>query len=342
MSDNLFRKAVVFTDIHWGLKNNSAEHNDDCWNFILWMTETALTWGADTCIFLGDWHHSRHNLHIRTMNYSLKAMEFLANKFKNFFFLPGNHDLFYKEKRDLNSIQWARNIKNVTMVNEITTIEDVSFCPWLVGDEHKEIKNIKSRYMFGHFELPHFIMNADVTMPDHGHGPKREDFKNQDLVFSGHFHKRQVKDNIVYIGNAFPHNFSDAGDTDRGIMLLEWGKDPEFLSWPDSPSYKHLKLSELLDNPGKHIANKTTARVDIDIPISFEEATLIKETMIEKFGARKIELLQTSNSIEEQEFNDEQEFKSVDEIVISGLQSYQSETIDSETLIKIYLGLKTD
>ena len=44
----------------------------------------------------------------------------------------------------------------------------VSIIPWLVGTEHKKVAKIDCKYMFGHFELPFFKMNAMVEMPDHG------------------------------------------------------------------------------------------------------------------------------------------------------------------------------
>jgi hypothetical protein len=31
---NLFKKAAVFTDMHFGLKSNSLQHNQDCTNFV--------------------------------------------------------------------------------------------------------------------------------------------------------------------------------------------------------------------------------------------------------------------------------------------------------------------
>ena len=31
---NLFRRAMVFTDIHLGLKSNGLQHNEDCLNFV--------------------------------------------------------------------------------------------------------------------------------------------------------------------------------------------------------------------------------------------------------------------------------------------------------------------
>ena len=35
----LFDKAVIFTDIHLGNKNNSRLHNQDCEDFIIWMID---------------------------------------------------------------------------------------------------------------------------------------------------------------------------------------------------------------------------------------------------------------------------------------------------------------
>ena len=32
---NLFKKAAVFSDIHYGLKSNSIQHNIDCVNFVV-------------------------------------------------------------------------------------------------------------------------------------------------------------------------------------------------------------------------------------------------------------------------------------------------------------------
>ena len=54
------------------------------------------------------------------------------------------------------------------MVNEITKIDDVVMVPWLVGNEWKKVGKMKCKYMFGHFELPNFFMNAMVEMPDTG------------------------------------------------------------------------------------------------------------------------------------------------------------------------------
>ena len=37
----LFEKAAVYTDIHFGLRHNSKEHNEDCIEFLIWFSEQA-------------------------------------------------------------------------------------------------------------------------------------------------------------------------------------------------------------------------------------------------------------------------------------------------------------
>ena len=83
----------------------------------------------------------------------------------------------------LNQLQFAKHIPGITLLTKLLRRDDVALVPWLVGEEWKKIKNIKSKYMFGHFELPSFYMNAMVQMPDHGE-LKAEHFeiKNMCLV----------------------------------------------------------------------------------------------------------------------------------------------------------------
>ena len=107
---NLFRKAAVFTDIHFGLKSNSTQHNEDCLNFVKWATAKAREQGCETCMFLGDWHNNRASLNIVTLNYSLQALEHMNDNFEQVYFIPGNHDLYYRDNRDIQSVESGPNI----------------------------------------------------------------------------------------------------------------------------------------------------------------------------------------------------------------------------------------
>ena len=333
----MFKKAAVFTDIHLGLKGNSKVHNDDCEQFVDWFIQNAKDNNCETGIFCGDWHHNRNSLNLTTMDATIRSMEKLGGAFEQFFFFDGNHDLYYKDKRDVNSTAFAKHIPGITFIDEITTKEDVTLVPWLVGEEWKKIKDIKSKYMFGHFELPSFYMNAMVQMPDTGE-LKAEHFKNQEYVFSGHFHKRQQQGKIHYIGNAFPHNYADAWDDKRGMMILdrENNKEPEYINWDECPKYRTTTLSKLLDPKQDIIKSKMYLRVTIDVPISYEEASFIKETFINQHKCREISLIPQKQVEEISTELDIQQFESVDQIVAGEISAIDSDQFNKKTLMDIY------
>lgn len=335
----LFKKVACFTDIHFGLKSNSYTHNKDCEEFVDWFIEEAKAAGAETCIFLGDWHHNRNSINLTTLDSSIKCLEKLGAAFDQFFWFPGNHDLFYKDKRDVHSSAFGRHIPGVTVIDKITTMKDVTLVPWLIGNEWKEIGKIKSKYMFGHFELPLFYMNAMVQMPDHGELQSIH-FKHQDYVFSGHFHKRQNRDKIWYIGNTFPHNFADTWDDDRGMMLLDWGGVPTFKKWDNAPKFRTIKLSELIDKKDEIMQSKMYFKVNLDIDITYEEANFIKETFIKEYDIREISLIQEKTNLDAtSEDNLDLEFESVDQIVTQQLVNIESEAFDKKILLDIYNNL---
>ena len=333
---NLFKKAVVFTDIHFGLKSNSQTHNDDCLAFVKWATKLAKENNCETAMFLGDWHNHRASINIVTLNYSLRALEHLNDNFDRVFFIPGNHDLYYRDRRDIQSVEWAKHLPNVVICNDWLHDGDVVVAPWLVGQDYKRIPKLNAQYMFGHFELPHFKMNAMVEMPDHGE-IKREDFGGIGHVFSGHFHKRQTYKNITYIGNCFPHNFADNFDDERGAMIIDWGKEPVYHAWPNQPRYRVLRLSDVIDNASTVLAKNMHVRVELDIDISYEEANFIKETFIKDYHLREMALIPNkSAAIDVDMAPGEIRFESVDQIVTDQLTNIESEFYDSKLLLKIY------
>jgi hypothetical protein len=338
MITQLFKKVACFTDIHFGLKSNSNTHNQDCEDFVDWYISKAKEEGCDVGIFMGDWHHNRNSLNITTMDYSLRALEKLGRAFDNFYFFPGNHDLYYKDKRDIHSVEFGKYIPGITVVHKPTTISGVTLFPWLVGDEWKTIQKLTGKYCFGHFELPKFFMNAMVQMPDHGE-LQAEAFKGFEMGFSGHFHKRQMNENMCYIGNAFPHNYSDAWDDDRGMMVLEWGGTPVFYSWPDQPTFRTLSLSRLIDEADIIIKPKQHLRVVLDIDITYEEASFIKEKFITDYDIRELILIAEHKEIEINTDIDIQAFESVDQIVSSQIINIDSDQFNKNTLLDIYNSL---
>jgi len=181
-------------------------------------------------------------------------------------------------------------------------------------------------------------MNAMVQMPDHG-TIQSGHFANQEYVFTGHFHKRQNSRNIHYIGNAFPHNYADAGDDDRGMMMLEWGGKPEFRTWTAQPVYRTFKLSQIIDKPDELLREKMHCRVTIDLPISFEEANFIKETFMPQYKLRELMLIPEKVEVDAQSTPIDINFESVDTIVMNQINAIDSDTFDKAMLLEIYNNL---
>ena len=336
---NLFKKAAVCTDIHFGLKSNSLLHNQDCEQFIDWFIATARQNGCETGMFLGDWHHHRASINLQTLNFSLRALEKLSAAFDQFYFIPGNHDLYYRDRRDIHGAEWARHLPNIEIVNDWFQSGDVIIAPWLVGDDYKRIPKLSSKYVFGHFELPHFKMNAMVEMPDHGE-VKIDSFGGIESVFSGHFHLRQQKKNINYIGNCFPHNFADAGDDARGMMVLDWGSEPVYHAWPGQPLYRVYGLSQVIDNAANLLSPGMHVRVQLDIEISYEEANYIKEAFVTQYRLREMALIPNKRSALEEDLSPgEVKFESVDQIVTDQITKIESEFYDPKLLLEIYQNL---
>jgi hypothetical protein len=180
------------------------------------------------------------------------------------------------------------------------------------------------------------IQKISVRQKNQTFDLQADHFINQEYVFSGHFHKRQSKGSITYIGNCFPHNYADAGDDDRGMMLLEWGGKPEYHTWPGQPTFRTYKLSQIIDRPDELLRERMHCRVTIDLPISFEEANFIKETFMPQYKLRELMLIPEKVEIESGNAPIDINFESVDTIVMNQINAIDSDTFDKGLLLEIY------
>jgi hypothetical protein len=118
------------------------------------------------------------------------------------------------------------------------------------------------------------------------------------------------------------------------MMILEWGKEPTFISWPDQPTYRLLKLSTLLSSLDQIIPNQYI-KATMDIEISFEESTMIKEQFVADYGIRELILLSDKKSYQVEESEDIQ-IESIDKTIATQISSIQSDKFDKNLLISIF------
>ena len=337
-------KAGVFTDIHFGRKNASEIHNNDCMEYIEWFINQCKLHDVDHIIFMGDWFEHRDSISGKTLDYSHKAMKLINDELKMpFFFIVGNHDLVYRNTRNAFNTKIFEPYKNMIIVNEQQTYDisghSVLFCPFLFHDEYAEqVKRINSHdVVFGHFEFKGFVLTGETKTLDHG--PDHNDFKKCKRIFTGHFHKRQEKDNVHYIGNTFPMDYSDANDNKRGMVIYEYDTDNlEYIDWDSCPTYIRCKLSEMIEKPKRYLKPKGTVNCLVDEKLSYEDAMKLKQMLIDKYSLRELKLEEPLEDYSVSEDVDLEDLKaeSTSEIVLNLLDKIKSDNINPKTLRKIY------
>jgi len=126
------------------------------------------------------------------------------------------------------------------------------------------------------------------------------------------------------------------------ILDKENSKEPEYINWPDCPKYRTVKLSKLIDEQETLIKSKMYLRVELDIDISYEEASFIKETFINQYRCREITLIPQSQIEEITTDLDISTFVSVDQIVAGEISELDTDSFDKVKLLEIYNGLAHD
>jgi len=86
--------------------------------------------------------------------------------------------------------------------------------------------------------------------------------------------------------------------------------------------------------PGMH------CRVNLDVDISYEEATFIKETFIDQYKLREITLIPAKvTDLTEYQLQGNIAFESVDQIVTGQLSNIESDKFNKNLLLDIYRNL---
>jgi DNA repair exonuclease SbcCD nuclease subunit len=339
-------KAACFTDIHWGKKNNSETHNKDCIRFVEWFCDNVRNdKSIDHIVFMGDWFEHRAAINGLTLDYAYRGAKMIESLGLPVYFIVGNHDLYYRTTREVYSTNFFDSL-GFHMISSPEVIDDLGakgalMCPFLFEGEYPSLaKYFKTPVWFGHFEFKGFVVTGDTKKMDHG--PDPEDYSKPKRIFSGHFHKRQTGGNVTYIGNAFPVDFSDANDTHRGMMVYDYSADDmSFIDWLGCPSYIKTKLSLLIADAKSILGKDSTVNCIVDTDITYEQSIKLKAQLTNKYKLREITLQEnpetmlalTDTDIDPEEL---EELDTTDKQVKAMLGKIESESIDNDTLIKIY------
>ena len=346
-----FKKVAIFSDLHLGRRSNSKIHNQDCVDFVKWFCAQVKGNNYSHVAFLGDWYESRSAINIETLEYSYTALQMLNDLGLPVYFCVGNHDLHRRTTRDVHSVRMFNELSNFVVIDKPTVVDSILFAPYLFPTEYEKLIEYNDMYAFmGHFEFKNFVLSGQSRIAEHG--PDHKLFKGPKKIFSGHYHKRQLIDNVIYVGNAFPMDFGDAGDSERGMCTYHVAEDRAvFTNWADCPTYQNIKLSAVMSdswNPSP----KTKVRCVIDSELGYQEANDLRDAMIESYSLRdfileedraaKQGLLEGDNAKVEESLP---AFISIDDMVIKQLETINEDKkakINGDLLVEIYKSLPTE
>lgn len=349
----VLKKIGMFTDIHFGRRNNSKVHNQDCLDHLTWFCGKIKEAGDYTHIaFLGDWFESRSAINIETMEYSYQGLRMLNDLGIPVYFLVGNHDLHRRTTREVHSVRMFQELTNIVVIDKPTVIDECLFSPFLFEPEYGSMIQHNDLYaFFGHFEFKNFVITGYNTVMDHG--PDHTLFNGPKKIFSGHFHKRQVNDNVVYIGNAFPMDFGDAGDFERGMCTYHVQDDRvEFENWDDAPTYGRTTLTKVMDGSWQP-KQKMKVKCTIDVELGYSDAQELRDGMIEMYQLRDFVLEEdraAKQGVLEGDTSKVTEsigvdFSGIDDMVIAQLEAAKEDKalkVDPDKLIEIYKNIKIE
>ena len=220
-------KIAILTDTHFGARNDS-QHFDAYFRkfydeiFFPYLTKHNIK----TVFHLGDVFDRRKYINFATLrsckNYFFAPLNELG---ADLFVIPGNHDTYYKNTNEVNSLDLLlREYENVHIIQQCTEINfggrDFSFVPWICPDNNSATMDFLKKHKgvcLAHLELAGFHMFRGVANEG---GMNRDVVKHYDMVLTGHFHHRSTDDNVYYLGSPYEMIWTDFEDV-RGFHILD-------------------------------------------------------------------------------------------------------------------------
>jgi DNA repair exonuclease SbcCD nuclease subunit len=239
-------KVCCIADLHIGVHQNSIFWHDTALKWARWLANELQNKNIKDIFILGDVYHYRDEVAVNTIHV-VNQMLAIWKDF-NIVILVGNHDAYYKDRSDINSLSILDGKDRITVIDEPTEVnllgKTITFLPW--GSTINELN--KTDILFGHLEIESFKMNS-YKLCDHGERTSSL-LEKAKLIMTGHFHLREERkyDNgtIVYVGNPFEMDFGDVG-TSKGYYILDiTTNEYSFYENSLSPRHKKLQLSEVL------------------------------------------------------------------------------------------------
>ena len=235
-------KALICSDLHIHSHKDSVDRLENGLETLRWVFAQAELYECEYLFFLGDLFHEKSKIDVLNYLSTFEVfMDFFLEKRSPIqaYMLIGNHDMYHKEKWDVNSVKPLSAIENVHIVDRPCTLNiagiDIDFCPH-TANPIQHLANLKEgrskkdlRLLFGHLSVHGAILNklygtrADVIVEhDTEMVPVSvEIFDDWDMTILGHYHAaQQLNEKAEFIGSPYQISFGEAFQ-DKHIIVLD-------------------------------------------------------------------------------------------------------------------------
>lgn len=222
-------KLALITDTHWGMRNDHAAFMDNTKCFLDNIFFPYIdSNNISTVVHLGDLLDRRKYVNINTAR-RLREDFLTPLKERNLdvHIIAGNHDVYFKNTNEVNSIEELVIGKYDFKVysNDATEVNfdgvPILFMPWICDDNREQtlnaVQTTKSQIVMGHLAIQGFEMYKGTMV---SHGDDRHVFDKFDIVMSGHYHHRSTDGHIFYLGSHAEFTWSDYDDP-RGFHIFD-------------------------------------------------------------------------------------------------------------------------
>ncbi len=226
-------KIALITDQHFGARNDATHVLDYYQRFYEQVFFPKIREEkVNAVLILGDTFDRRKYLNFNTLKRT-KEMFFdpLAYMGVDVHILAGNHDTYFKNTNDVNSVDLLLREYGATFnvidhpAHVYVGPHKICMMPWICPENYEDsmetLKDSDAKYCMGHFEIEGFAMYRGMPSEE---GLNRDLFRKFTHTFSGHYHHKSSSNGITYLGNPYQLTWQDYGD-ERGFHILDIEKD---------------------------------------------------------------------------------------------------------------------
>lgn len=224
-------KIALITDTHFGARNDSQAFAKFFYRFYTKVFFPYLDQhNIKTVVHLGDIVDRRKYINYTSAKLLRETLiKPLYKRGIQAHFLIGNHDTYFKNTNDINSLTelYSNNsYPNIKVYHKKPEMVEFDGCqilltPWICSGNYEQsmevINNTTAQVLFGHLELKGFEMYKGSI---NNHGFDSNVFSRFDVVCSGHFHHKSTVGNINYLGAPYEITWSDYDDP-RGFHVFD-------------------------------------------------------------------------------------------------------------------------